>query len=265
MPASAASTLSDLAAGCDVCSLQPRAFFPAWSGVLTLAFHGFPPPIVELKRELGARCASLPAERPGSAWPKSTLGALRDGVVLTEAQCRRLLVLCAEESAAHFADATAAVVVSALSVVLFGCRSLEKIEFEHAIPLRSVACTPNGTSGVSPDELQRVTSTLAEAEAADYWSEGMSRPGCREAHYRGDAGGATLVARLHLGDANNALAAKIAAFRGALGHRVRQAPRRGESFSGLNPSSRLMFVPSQALWTLRCPAATRGSPTRRCT
>ena len=39
-----------VATTCAPCELRPRAFFVAWSGVLALAFEGFPPAIASAKR-----------------------------------------------------------------------------------------------------------------------------------------------------------------------------------------------------------------------
>lgn len=45
--------------------LHPERFFVAWSGALTLAYAGFPPPLEALKQQLGC-IGSLPNENPGS-------------------------------------------------------------------------------------------------------------------------------------------------------------------------------------------------------
>ncbi len=74
--------------------VEPYSFFISWQGVMTLAFAGFPPAIVEMKNRLTALHPALPTESPGSRWPKSSIGCLRDGVTLTLDQFNALNQLC---------------------------------------------------------------------------------------------------------------------------------------------------------------------------
>ena len=101
------------------CTLQPKRFFVSWQGVLTLAYRyllfgrllyaallsawreacracsGFPPPLVQLKRALGeAYGGQIPNENPGSRWPKTSLGCLKEGKRLTPDQLATLIKLC---------------------------------------------------------------------------------------------------------------------------------------------------------------------------
>eukprot|EP01026_Neomeris_dumetosa_P069451 TRINITY_DN6867_c0_g1_i11.p3 TRINITY_DN6867_c0_g1~~TRINITY_DN6867_c0_g1_i11.p3 ORF type:complete len:124 (-),score=5.17 TRINITY_DN6867_c0_g1_i11:46-417(-) len=61
--------------GISSCYLLPYSFFISWQGVLTLAYSGFPQPLLNLKQQLQLLCETLPPENPGSKWPKTTLGA----------------------------------------------------------------------------------------------------------------------------------------------------------------------------------------------
>ena len=74
--------------------VEPYAFFISWQGVLTLAFAGFPPAIVDMKERIAAQHPALPAESPGSKWPKSSLACLHDGITLTVEQFNTLNQLC---------------------------------------------------------------------------------------------------------------------------------------------------------------------------
>jgi hypothetical protein len=74
--------------------VEPYAFFISWQGVLTLAFDGFPPAILDMKQRIAAQHPALPPESSGSKWPKSSLGCLRDGVTLTLEQFETLNELC---------------------------------------------------------------------------------------------------------------------------------------------------------------------------
>ncbi len=56
--------------------------------------RGFPPALVRLKQELDKRHGSLPKENPGSKWPKTSLGAVRDKCRLNPQQLDALLRIC---------------------------------------------------------------------------------------------------------------------------------------------------------------------------
>jgi hypothetical protein len=209
-------------------------------GVLTLAFEGFPPALAELKARRARECravarahtfvltrltsfppgkqqralaahhgATLPAENPGSRWPKSTLGALRDGARLTPAQLATLHAVCTKHSARL--AAAQPIAVGTLSLTLFACRSLERTLAAAPLPL----ALPPDASRADADARAAASATLSEFDAAKldaYWFH-ASRDGSRESHYRGAASGATLVAPL---PACALEACGVAAFRAAV-------------------------------------------------
>ena len=74
--------------------VEPYAFFVSWQGVLTLAFAGFPPAILDMKDRIAAQHPALPPESPGSKWPKASLGCCKDGVTLAREQFNTLNQLC---------------------------------------------------------------------------------------------------------------------------------------------------------------------------
>ena len=98
---------------CGSCLMQPLQFFVSWQGVLTLAYRcvdchtyrcspgpaptgicrGFPKPLAQLKEHLNL-LEALPRENPGSRWPKTTIGCLRDGKRLDPQQLKTLTRLC---------------------------------------------------------------------------------------------------------------------------------------------------------------------------
>ncbi|PSC69962.1 plastid ribosomal S6 [Micractinium conductrix] len=206
--------------------LEPEAFFVSWQGVLTLAFRGFTAPLVDLKQRIYAAHPSLPAENPGSKWPKSSLGCLREGQRLTPEQLAALTAVCHEESAAFAALRTAAaaaaqqqqhrhhhhhhqapgggaaagseaeagatagvrLAVDCAAVVLFECRSLERSISYHHVAFKG------GLDGAPPaaEDLARVAAIVAEQDAPGYWFA-ASRDGNRERHYRAPHLGATLM------------------------------------------------------------------------
>ena len=268
-----------LASECAPCELRPKRFFVAWSGVLTIAWRGFPPAIKALKREAQAAFrAALPPENPGSRWAKTTLGCLRDDKRLTVEGLRRLARVCDERTRAFLRDepedcdslrgeeedrredvanrisrnepSTASreervvssdvsdaprarrsfrVAVDSASVVVYQCRSLERVLSEHVVrfaPRRSEA-TSTGTrlEGVEGDatdpeapdseETAIVDSVLAQfpgPEHAESYFFDAGRDGNRERHYRGVETGVTLAIRV----AGEGFARAVDAFRRAV-------------------------------------------------
>uniref|UniRef100_A0A7S4PTE7 Uncharacterized protein n=1 Tax=Alexandrium monilatum TaxID=311494 RepID=A0A7S4PTE7_9DINO len=93
-PSLLGSRLSAIAAPARPFVLEPRALFVAWSGVLTLAYAGWPPQATALKARVEESLGGcLAAEQQGSKWPKTTLGALRDGRTLDLGELERLFAV----------------------------------------------------------------------------------------------------------------------------------------------------------------------------
>ncbi|KAJ3257832.1 hypothetical protein HDU77_002517 [Chytriomyces hyalinus] len=183
--------LEDMIADTRQTRLEPKAFFVAWRGVLTLAFTGFPVELVELKQRLDT--LPLRRENQGSKWPKMTLGALADdSKVLTADQLSSLSTLCSQMSTNLnlLADDFA---VTRLSFVLFSCRSLERILLCHEIPLRDDGGLPDALE-VPADQIRAVDQVMAESDDKSGYLVEVAKPGNRAAHYQGDHSEATLVA-----------------------------------------------------------------------
>ena len=215
-PTDAPRNDSDVAKGiaamcedCEPCELRPRAFFVAWSGVITLAWQGFPPVLAGLKRRIAETFPALPPDKPGSKWPKTTLGCLKEGARLTPDQLRKLTQLCERWVIGRSVDYTAresglsplattdsyCEPVDSLSVVLFQCRSLERVLSEHEVRL--------GGQTRNRDRPAKDETTIVDAVIEESWVENLerywplvARDGGREGHYRDVNFGATLVARL---------------------------------------------------------------------
>lgn len=155
----------------------------------------------------------MPKESPGSKWPKTTLAALRDGKRLTPQQLEILNDLCSQESAAfRYEGDRASLAVSHASVVVFACRSLERVVAARDVPLDSTS--PEDDS--PPDEAAAAAAAkvLAEPQAADYWIQAAA-DGNRESHYRKDHVGVTLVFRHRRRDLGLASEAAIKATKAA--------------------------------------------------
>lgn len=202
--------------------LRPQAFFVSWQGVLTLAYSGFTGALVELKQRITAAHPTLPPENPGSKWPKTSIGCLRDGRRLTPEQLATLCHICSEESVAFqqqqqqqaaigngaavaAAAGSPAVAVNSACIALFECRSLERLLSCRHIDFQG------GLDAAPPtaEEQQRVAAILSEPSSPTYWFE-ASRDGNREAHYRGPHLGATLMHPLLLPAAGTSVAAAAA-------------------------------------------------------
>ena len=216
-----AAGIAAMCEDCEPCELRPKAFFVAWSGVLTLAWEGFPPAIASLKRRISRAFPALPPEKPGSRWAKTTLGCLKEGARLTPSELDALVELCERFGAKiaanpregaegvpaegvptegvpaeEFAASPGCVPVDELSVVLFQCRSLERVLSEHVVSFRDGIVRDRDRP--SRDETAVVDAVLRESSRerlGKYWPL-AARDGGREPHYRDDAFGATLVARL---------------------------------------------------------------------
>ncbi|BDA49980.1 hypothetical protein COCOBI_15-1080 [Coccomyxa sp. Obi] len=199
------------------CVLQPHAFFVSWQGVVTLAYRGFPPALVRLKQQLDAKHPGLPKENPGSKWPKTSLGCVRDKCRLAPQQLDTLLRICREESEILREDrlASQGFLVDRAAVAVFECRSLERL-----VSWQEVAFSGEvDMAEPEAEETERVDRIMAEAEAPDYWFA-ASRDGNREGHYRGDHLGVTLAFGLPLEEGNVEAATQIGALIGRFRQRV---------------------------------------------
>ena len=102
-----------------------------------------------------------------------------------------------EGGVAEVAASPGCVPVDGLSVVLFQCRSLERVLSEHVVSFRTNGIARN-RDRPSRDETAVVDAVLRESSREcleKYWPL-AARDGGREPHYRDDKFGATLVARL---------------------------------------------------------------------
>jgi hypothetical protein len=86
------------------------------------SLRGFPPAVTQLKRVLDRMHPTLPKENPGSRWPKTSLGALRDGKRLTPKQLEHLLRICREEGAHLQSGALHPLEVNRAALCIFECR-----------------------------------------------------------------------------------------------------------------------------------------------
>ena len=173
-------------------TLQPRAFFIAWSGVPTLVYAGFSPTLLAIKQDLEAHVPGLQEENPGSRWPKTTLGALREGQQLAWEDVLALRDICDDVNRTIERN-NAPLTVDALTAVWGGCRSLETCHARTTLPL--TRSRPINTA-VPPDAHRaRVEHTLqqfARSHLSQYWDD-LRCEGNHARHYRTEQVEPTLV------------------------------------------------------------------------
>ncbi len=163
-------------------SVRPREFFIAWSGVPTLAYRGFSPTLVSIKNELETAMPGLKPENPGSRWPKTTLGALRDGRTLSLGELRALREICDDLNRRIREDDI--IEMRCLSLVDFQCRSLERRSrtLLAALAPRDI---PAKDDRPSQEELDRVEVTMAQfSEPLERYLRSVQKEGNRESYYR---------------------------------------------------------------------------------
>lgn len=163
-------------------------FFISWNGVPTLAYQGFTPSLLGVKKGIGDRLPGLREENPGTKWPKTTLGALRDDKTLSWEDTLKLRTIC---DSCNSKLQGLNVEIDALSIVLFHCRSLERRISTQRVPLmdpRETACPPQEEL----DTVARVMKQFAQSRLAEYFPK-IQQPGNRESHYRSPFVEATLV------------------------------------------------------------------------
>ena len=72
---------------------------------MIFACRGFPPALMRLKAAVSAAHPGLPRENPGSRWPKTSLGAVRDKQRLTPEQLTALIAICKCAAYMRYANA----------------------------------------------------------------------------------------------------------------------------------------------------------------
>ena len=192
-----AHAVRDLCACETACTLHPACFFVAWNGVLTLVYRGFPCSLARLKQRLAEAETSLGlcGESFGSRWPKTTLGALRDGAPPPSLdELDALKGLCREHNGLLAGMASD---VDALSIVSYAARGLERGAGRRLLdaPLAPAADERARLSAPDEAELSIVRRVLSDwDDLREYWPR-VAAPGSRIGSYReASPAGQTLVA-----------------------------------------------------------------------
>ena len=169
---------------------EPHAFFLARSGVLTLAYSGFPTGILRIQDALDD-VDQLPVRTPGSIWPKTTIGALHDGTVLNRREIEEVLRL-SESWKPKLAECNP-VPIRTIATVEYESRSLEKVDYVMATEFSG---NRQSTGSVISDEHRRVVANILSqfsAEWLDLYQEEIQSPGHHASHYNTAARGRTVI------------------------------------------------------------------------
>ena len=172
-------------------SVKPGEFFVSWNGVPTLAYKGFSPTLLAIKKEIEQRLLGIKKENPGARWPKTTLGALRDDRTLSMGDAETLRQICTK-----FNDTIpdTSFPISELSLVVFRCRSLEDRLLTHTIALAGSGTEPSMEECLKKheQEVADIMDQFSSARLVEYFPK-LQEPGNRESHYRYTHVEATLV------------------------------------------------------------------------
>lgn len=118
-------------------SVCPYQFFISWNSVSTLVYRGFSRTLFSIKQKIGEKLTPLKAENPGSRWPKTTLGCLRENVELSNDQVYILRDICVLQNykLKNIEDPDRSMEIDELNFETFHCRTLEKTLSSQVIPL----------------------------------------------------------------------------------------------------------------------------------
>eukprot|EP00239_Pterosperma_sp_CCMP1384_P007613 CAMPEP_0197844380 /NCGR_PEP_ID=MMETSP1438-20131217/1364_1 /TAXON_ID=1461541 /ORGANISM="Pterosperma sp., Strain CCMP1384" /LENGTH=435 /DNA_ID=CAMNT_0043455137 /DNA_START=110 /DNA_END=1417 /DNA_ORIENTATION=+ len=173
--------------------LRPLEFFVAWSGVITLAFHGLHPKLKEFKQKVADLYPGLAQQNPGSRWPKTTLGALKDGKRLSPKQLRALKDICVQLEVDVASCCPDGVLVKEISTVVYECLSLERIISENKIQCNGRSKLTNEEPEESEQKaVKKVLSEFSKKNIDKYWND-VAKDGNRASHYRDATVGSTCV------------------------------------------------------------------------
>ena len=142
-------------------------FFISWNSVATFAYASFSRTLLDIKREIGEAIAGLKPENPGSRWPKTTLGCLREGVELSKNQVhalRRVATTCSAELQ-RVAEPDRTMDIKELQYVRFECRTLERRQVSLPAPLQA---DPAEDDSPPQSHLDDVADTMAQFAASEH-------------------------------------------------------------------------------------------------
>lgn len=178
----------------------PREFFIAWSGVPVLAYKRFSNTIVNIKTEIEKNVHNLEEEKPGSKWPKTSLGALSEDRILKMQDFKTLFMIC--EKVNRKMPLNDGIPIDKLQIVVSLCRSLERRLITSEINLLNDDTDCHYS--ISTDQIQKVDSVLNRFDKNNlnnYFKEVITQKN-DIIHYRDDYSQVVLVFDLPIESAN---------------------------------------------------------------
>ena len=171
--------------------LQPHRFFVAWYGVITLAFTGFSRSMLRLKQHIESANPKLKPENPGSRWPHTTLGALKQAPPLTFEELQGLFSICSSYEA-MIQQSESQFEVTTLNWVRFGCRSLEERLEVRPIRFNLALAIESDVPANHRKQVETILAPFSTKKLSSYWHQ-VALNGHRAGHYRKPFQDTTLV------------------------------------------------------------------------
>lgn len=181
-------------------SVRAGQFFVSWNSVVTLAYKGFSRTLLALKRGLDEGISGLTPENDGSKWPKTTIGCLHDGVVLSEKQVHDLRRACEEHNNKLRKEQKRdrSLEITGLTCVTFHCRTLERRLTSDFIPLGGKAAVDDKPPTPHLQDVAKTMAQFNQEEHAHYFPKMTPEGRTIDAYYRAPHVEATLVYDLTL-------------------------------------------------------------------
>jgi hypothetical protein len=181
--------------------VEAGQFFLAWNSVVTLAYQGFSSILQCLKKRLAEELEKdgvlLQPENPGSLWPKTTLGCLREGQELTPAETKQMRELCTEfnEQLNSLPSANRTMSITELRLVVFECRTLENRLLEVPFSLQGQSKTPDSPEGDHVKKVRETMDQFAAERLDEYYIRLASGGRTIDTYYRCTHPETTLIAK----------------------------------------------------------------------
>lgn len=173
-------------------SIFPKEFFISWSGVPTLAYIGFSATILKIKDKLDKSISGISNENEGSKWPKTTLGALKDGKILSKENLYLLRDICDESNKELQDKCDLAIAVETIHGVVYQCRSLERSIEKLPLLLQDSPPEMDEPPQWHLTDVDKVLEQFSR-DKLDAYINNVHRDGNRESDYRNQNIGTTLV------------------------------------------------------------------------
>ena len=176
-------------------SVAAGQFFVSWNSVVTLAYTGFSRTLLAIKRGVQEGITGLQPENPGSRWPKTTLGCLREGVELSEDQVYSLRDICVQQSTdiQNLSESDRSMDINKLCCVTFHCRTLERRLATQVIQLEGRSTIDDSPPQSHLDVVGETMAQFSESEHANYYPRLASQGRTINTYYRTPRIESTLV------------------------------------------------------------------------